>query len=59
MKAREVCGSYPGATPWIVYTDEDSESLAIALCDSAGCESYMVDGICFVTTPSSAIETSE
>lgn len=40
-----VCGSYPGAVAWMIWTSETPEALACRLCESAGCESYSVDGV--------------
>ena len=37
-----VCGSYPGAIPWEIETDETPDELAARLVESAGCERYVV-----------------
>lgn len=44
MPERYVCGSYPGAAEWSLYSDEPAPELARRLCESAGCDSYSVDG---------------
>lgn len=44
---REVCGSYHGAAPWTIWTDEDPSMLAARLADSAHCRYYTVDGVTY------------
>ena len=41
---RDVCGSYPGAVPYTIWTDERAEELAERLASAAGCAYYTVDG---------------
>jgi hypothetical protein len=44
--AKEVCGTYPGATPWMVETPEGESDARTAerLAESAGCDGYTVEG---------------
>ena len=45
MKHYEVCGSYPGAVTWDLWTSETPEELSARLRESAGCEYYSVKEI--------------
>lgn len=42
---RTVCGDYAGATPWLIWSDENPADLADRLAVSAGCAGYTVDGV--------------
>lgn len=46
-----VCGSYPGAIPYQIDTDETAGALATRLAESARCEYYAVDGITYGPFP--------